>query len=71
MIEARIEIKTGVFVGVRDGDLFLGKGDESLLVGPVTHETLNELGIAVDRMNQHLFPELASFNVNAFLASKK
>jgi hypothetical protein len=70
--EAQVNLSDNITIAVVEGILSIqGDGGWIAGLGEVTHEKLNELSAAFNNLNQHLFPEKASFDVNAFLASQK
>jgi hypothetical protein len=70
--EAQVDISGKPTLIVLNGIFYVeGHDGNRAELGNVTHKMLDNFKVAVDRLNQHLFPQNAAFDVNAFLAKKE
>ena len=68
---AQTYIEGNATISVLQGVLRIqGESGEMAELGDVTHEKLNELSSALNKLNQHLFPQ-ARFDAKRFLAEQK
>jgi hypothetical protein len=68
--QAQIRMKNGLHIVADEGRLFVVRGMEAFDIGDLTHENLNDLEVAMNRMNQHVFPKDASFSLEKFKKEK-
>ena len=69
-LEAQFVLKDDVAVISQYDKVYIRRGEVLLDLGDLSYQKIRELEVGFNRLNQHLFPEKASFNLKDFLEGK-